>query len=327
MAKRRRSESQSSYEGSESEPGSASGSESSASAPPTPAAPSASSVLTTLVRSAKAETNRGLKGKKAAKSTSSSRRKPKSKPARKIDDLDIKEHIGQIVVMPYGLSTRLTRRSKRQKLADILGPSQQPAHEDFPDMADVQTLEAVGLARINHSAGLVIHKNWIYPELDSFIRTQLPLFGKYIDSLPPRPNPDYEEGTSEPWKQYLPQYLLCTKDNRNVILAPNSTFPDGQKVSINVRDRQRRSFVNKFLVLCTYDEIDLSFFGPPSHNQGDTVNEAQPAAPPVTEFIQGSSSEPRTRAATGTLPKKKVKKYDSAFDDQLEEAWDAVTRK
>ncbi|KAG2126368.1 uncharacterized protein EDB93DRAFT_1109664 [Suillus bovinus] len=90
-------------------------------------------------------------------------------------------------------------------------------------------------------------------------------------------NPDYEEDQDEIF-QYLPQYYLCIKEKRKIIIPPGIQFPDGSAVARNAKMNTRGRLWENVVILVTRQSIPLQVL------QGDSEDSSASS--------ESSSSEP-----------------------------------
>ncbi|KAG2031096.1 hypothetical protein BDR03DRAFT_986632 [Suillus americanus] len=174
---------------------------------------------------------------------------PKSKSAR---PLDFQFVAGEIIFIPCGTKQpKKTSHSYIPLLTPVL------CNPQTPTLVEVQTLEVMRLAITDHVNGIVISKKWSFMLFDLELRKCFPQLFVYLDALPKLPNPDYQEHEDEIF-QHLPQYFLCVKEKRRIVIPPGIQFPDGSSVAQNARTNKRGEFRKNVVILATRQSIPSS---------------------------------------------------------------------
>ncbi|KAG2067389.1 hypothetical protein BDR04DRAFT_1159196 [Suillus decipiens] len=155
----------------------------------------------TAYKKANSEANQGLKSTSHSYSL-----RPKAGKKKAVSGHCDQIKVGAILVISCG--TKQAKRSLHSYIPLLTPILHNP---QMPTVADIQTLEIVGLAITDHVAGISINKNWSFSLLDLELRKHFPQLFIYLDALPKTPNPDYDEHQEDIYC-YLPPYYLCVKE-------------------------------------------------------------------------------------------------------------------
>ncbi|KAG1769381.1 hypothetical protein EDD22DRAFT_948986 [Suillus occidentalis] len=166
-------------------------------------------------RKANSEANQGLR---SASQSQKTQIVPKSKSAR---PPDYQFTAAEIIFIPCG-----TKQPKKS------------SHSYIPLLTPVLRNPQVP----NHVNGIVISKNWSFMLFDLELRKFFPRLFLYLDGLVQLPNPEYEEHQDGVF-QYLPQYYLCVKEKRRIVIPPGIQFPDGSSVALKCKDESLIAFL------------------------------------------------------------------------------------
>ncbi|KAG1750995.1 hypothetical protein EDD22DRAFT_1002381 [Suillus occidentalis] len=194
-------------------------------------------------RKANSEANQGLR---SASQSQKTQIVPKSKSAR---PPDYQFTAAEIIFIPCG--TKQPKKSSHSYIPLLTPVLRNP---QVPSLAEVQTLEVMKLAKTDHVNGIVISKNWSFMLFDLELRKFFPRLFLYLDGLVQLPNPEYEEHQDGVFR-YLPQYYLCVKEKRRIVIPPGIQFPDGSSVARNAKTSKRGGFQENVIILATRQSI------------------------------------------------------------------------
>ncbi|KAG1893906.1 uncharacterized protein F5891DRAFT_1195829 [Suillus fuscotomentosus] len=201
----------------------------------------------TAYKKANSEANQGLKSASQSHSRPKAQMVSKSKPAR-LPNFHFKA--GEIIFIPCG--TKQSKKTSHSYIPLLIPVLRNP---QAPTLVEVQTLEVMRLAITDYVDGIIISKNWSFELFDLELRKFFPRLFLYLDALPKLMNPDYKEDQDEIF-QYLPQYYLCVKEKRRIVIPPGIQFPDGSLVTPQVVRFKQTMPILAFLV--THQSIPLS---------------------------------------------------------------------
>ncbi|KAG2031559.1 hypothetical protein BDR03DRAFT_986296 [Suillus americanus] len=276
----------------------------------------------TAYRKANSEANQGLKSASQLHSRSKAQMVPKSKSAH---PLDFQFVAGEIIFIPCGTKQpKKTSHSYIPLLTPVL------CNPQTPTLVEVQTLEVMRLAITDHVDGIVISKNWSFMLFDLELRKFFPRLFVYLDALPKLPNPDYQEHEDEIF-QHLPQYFLCVKEKRRIVIPPGIQFPDGSSVARNARTNKRGGFRENVVILATRQSIPSSVLQGWAKSKG---KEKMPTLPSSladhdlteSESISSDSEDSSTSSESSlSVPpcKMKYRRVSSGTDDEILPASDS----
>ncbi|KAG2134207.1 hypothetical protein BD769DRAFT_1665234 [Suillus cothurnatus] len=230
-------------------------------------------------RKANSEANQGLKSASQSHIRSKAKMVPKSKSARLPDFQFV---AGEILFIPCG-----TKQSKKTSHSYIPLLTPVLRNPQIPTLVEVQSLEVMRLAITDHVDGIVISKNWSFVLFDLELRKFFPRLFLYLDALPKLPNPDYQEHQDEIFR-YLPQYYLCVKEKRRIMIPPGIQFPDGSSVARNAKTSKRGGFRENIVILATRQSIPLSVLQEWAKSKG---KEKMPTVPSSSAYHDLTASE------------------------------------
>ncbi|KAG1893885.1 uncharacterized protein F5891DRAFT_1195800 [Suillus fuscotomentosus] len=277
----------------------------------------------TAYQKANSEANQGLKSASQSHSRPKAQMVSKSKPAR-LPNFHFKA--GEIIFIPCG-----TKQSKKTSHSYIPLLTPVLRNPQAPTLVEVQTLEVMRLAITDYVDGIIISKNWSFELFDLELRKFFPRLFLYLDALPKLTNLDYEEDQDEIF-QYLPQYYLCVKEKRRIVIPPGIQFPDGSSVARNARMNSRGGFRENVVILVTRQSIPLSVLQGWAKSKGKekaTLSSSSAYHGRTESESISSDSEDSSTSSESSLsqPPRKTKSHrvSTETDDEIMPASDSET--
>ncbi|KAG1902004.1 uncharacterized protein F5891DRAFT_1187033 [Suillus fuscotomentosus] len=274
----------------------------------------------TAYKKANGEANQGLKSASQSHSRPKAQMVSKSKPAR-LPNFYFKA--GEIIFIPCG-----TKQSKKTSHSYIPLLTPVLRNPQAPTLVEVQTLEVMRLAITDYVDGIIISKNWSFELFDLELHKFFPRLFLYLDALPKLMNPDYEEDQDEIF-QYLPQYYLCVKEKRKIVIPPGIQFPDRSLVAQNARTNSRGGFRENVVILVTHQSIPLSVLQGWAKSKGKKKATLSSSSAyhghTESESISSDSEDSSTSSESSLSEPPRKTKYCRETDDEIMPASDSET--
>ncbi|KAJ7582482.1 hypothetical protein C8J56DRAFT_1167584 [Mycena floridula] len=163
-----------------------------------------------------------------------------------------------------------------------------------PDMSSIQRLKVQGMAVIDYRLGYTFDTEMSSMEVS----------GKIYDALP-----HFAEQQSD-----HPGYAICAKSGRNVLVIPESTYPDGEQIVVNVRNKNRSNFRDNVLFLCALKPIeDKYLLRLPGKSKEVPEHESSVPAADHADYIESGDDDSADEAPQEQRPTRHASKKEHSY--------------